>query len=121
MTVLGTAPNTVTIKVHTRDGLVPDWHREPRWNRRPIAYSNREDLQFGGLGNWQLSFTAVMNSAEEYARILSWVGDTPRVLSDWFGTTYPDVYVYSVGQPRRSVDPDEPLFFVDITLEREGS
>ncbi len=103
----------------TLDGFRPEWEQEPNIARRHIPYSNSDDVQHAGRGNYRMVIPAKLTSDADLATLRAAVGITPRTLGDYFGADYAGTMLTAVRSPRRVAW--RAIWFVELEFEREGA
>ncbi len=97
----------------------PEWEQEANINREHFPWTNKDDVQALGRGNYRITLTALIDSDADAAALRSSVGVTTRTLTDLFGTTYTGVMLVGYRRPRRH--ELEELWQVELEFEREGA
>jgi hypothetical protein len=97
----------------------PEWQRRGEVSRRKIAYSDLEDLQFLGLGNWYVELTVVVSSYADLQALQGLKGVRRRPLQNLFGRSYGEVMLTDFKNPRHHVARD--LWTAELAFERPAT
>lgn len=82
------------------DDFTPVFARESHVSRRKIPHGNKEDVQYGGKGNWRWSGRIQVDNAEDFAALEAASGDgVARTLTDFRGETISGAYLNSISRP----------------------
>jgi hypothetical protein len=96
----------------------PDFDRELVVQRTHIPYSDSENVQVAGKGNWRVTLPIVVQSDADRLALIAAMGATPRTLSDFFGRTETNVMLVAVGGSQRTWM--QQIWVLVVTFEREG-
>lgn len=75
------------VDISDKNGWQPDWRRQTYYSRKHYPDTNTDELQFGGLGNKQITVLACVDSAADVATLQGYVGST-YALNDFLGSSY---------------------------------
>lgn len=111
----------VTFGVRVESGAwAPHWRQPSNISVRHIPYSNLDDVQSGGRGNFRLEVLARVTSLANLVTLQSSVDLTARTLT-LEGTAYTTTYLIEVGQPRRIARTGVDHWEVPLTFMRGGT
>ena len=111
----------ITFEVMAEGQWRPCWHREQSVSRRHLPGSNKDDVQFGGLGNWRIAVTASLTDDDDATTLYAAVGPTLRALTDFLGAgdDYANVMLSGVSSPKRH--PTKEVWLIELEFERAGA
>jgi hypothetical protein len=94
--------NSITFYPLAEDGTSwPAWEQEPNVNVRHIPYSDTDDIQFSGLGNFQVKVRAEVQGDTNMKTLRASVDGVARTLTDLRGYNFADTYLIKVENLRR--------------------
>lgn len=104
-------------------GLLPQWTRESNVTVRHYAGGAKDNIQFGGQGNYKMEVQAyVPPSVATSTEVASWqalVNGTARTLSSLWGQTFNNVYLIGVGEAQWH--GIENFYTIPLTFMRLGA
>jgi len=86
----------ITIIIPTEgEGWLPEWQRQTYTSRSKPIGASRENVQFGGLGNYVIAIRVRLLSTSDFATLRGWENDgTARALVDLLGDGVDHASVY---------------------------
>jgi hypothetical protein len=78
----------------------PGWEQKSTVSVRHIPYSDTDDIQFGGLGNFQLTVQAEVSSSANVITLRGSVDGVARTLGDFRGNSYTNCYLTDISEIR---------------------
>ncbi len=113
--------NSVTINV-LKIGETPIfWEQESNMVRRHIPYSNKDNIQSGGRGNFVMKISCYLTSAADLATLQASVGTTARTLGSLDGSNYSNTYLIAVRNPHKLGKESFNYWACELEFEREGA
>lgn len=78
-------------------GEVPLWELEPRVSKMPIPHSNRTTTQYGGLGEWSVSFQVDVDTTDALVMLQQLQGQQATLRYQYRITNNPGGTVATIG------------------------
>jgi len=112
-----------------QDGWLPLPTKEPNWESSHIPYTNKDDVQFGGLGNEKLSVDVAFESAAAFASMEAFLASaaaavTGRTLTWWGhdGTLQSSDgwRLRGIQGPKRAANALQQIIQATLLFEREA-
>ena len=95
----------------------PEWTRESNVSVRHLPYANKDDVQFGTLGNEELHLRARVASLTNLNTLKSARDGTSRTLN-FEGDSYANSYLIDVGRERRLGVSSAIFYEADLSFVR---
>ena len=111
--------NSVVFSVIGESGLYQEWVQEPNVTVRHIPYSNQDDVQTAGRGNFTVTVGVLLETAGALAALQASVGSTARTLYEFLGATHASVLLVGVSDARRYGSSNKIL--ATLSFNRAGA